>query len=199
MTRRHSSSQHRYSPWAPIASVFLVFGATLPAWSSTIAPADVVQTVGTATAVVHATAISSSSHWNETRSLIVTDTQFQVHETLKGDPASAITVRVPGGRIGKLLVEVPGITGFATGDEVVLALTRDQHGAFCVTGGGRWDVTTDSHHGKVVHGAQVQIAHRGTRMPAVTEAGAAEAPQSLSGLLQDLRDVIRASPASGGR
>src|SRR5205085_5779695 len=108
-------------------------------------PVDIARVVQEAVVVVHATAIASTSHWNERHSIIVTDTRFRVHETLKGAPESAITVRTPGGQVGKLLVEVPGISGFAPGAEAVLALAHDAHGAWCVAAGGagRWDVESD--------------------------------------------------------
>jgi len=201
MTRSHRSS-HLRSQCVAIASAVLVFGGVRPAWSSTVAPADVTQIVASASAIVHATAISSASHWNEDHSLVVTDTRFRVHETLKGEPAATITVRVPGGQVGKLLVEVPGVAGFAPGAEVVLALAPDRRGMLRVAsgGGGRWDVETDRHHEtKFVRGPTLHDARRSPQEPALPKAAGAKSPPGLSELLQDLRDVIRASAASGGR
>jgi len=193
----HGGRQHAVLVFA---AAFLA-GAS-PSQSSTVAPVDIVQVVQEAVVVVHATAISSTSHWNDKHSLIVTDTQFQVHETLQGAAVSSVTVRVPGGQIGKLLVEVPGMIAFAPGAETVLALARDAHGALCVAGGGggRWDVETQAdRRTKIVRGPSLRPTNRDAQRPGLGKAAAAESPATLSAFLQDLRERVRTPAAPGGR
>jgi len=183
----------------------------LPAIASatTVAPQDGRQMVAQAAAIVHATAVSSTSRWNSDHSLIVTETRFQVHETFKGDRAGTATVMVPGGSVGKLLVEVPGAVPFAAGDEAVLFLVRDTRGQLWVAGRGRLDVTTDATTGKpTVHGLSPELQQALAAAPATgatpnptvtTEPARAATAMPLASFESTLRDLVRDVAAKGGR
>src|SRR5262249_37663399 len=131
---------------AAIAFVAILAALTPRAHAASIAATGLQDMLDGAASVVHATAVSSSVHWNERHSMIVTDVRFQVHETLKGEPRASVIVRVPGGRIGKLQVEVPGTAGFDAGSEAILVLAAGPRGALFVSGlsRGRFDVHTDA-------------------------------------------------------
>jgi hypothetical protein len=177
--------------------------------ASTVAPQDGRQMVAQAVAIVHATAVSSTSRWNSDHSLIVTETRFQVHETFKGERAATTTVMVPGGSVGKLLVEVPGAVPFAAGDEAVLFLVRDARGQLWVAGRGRLDVLTDAATGKsAVRGLAPELLQAfttttaagpgsGSTTAAKTASGASAMP--LASFESALRDLVRDVAAKGGR
>ena len=71
-----------------------------------------------------------------------------VRETLVGDPAEKITVRVPGGKAGNLDQRVHGVARLTEGDHVVLFLWKDDGGHLQVLGQAqgafhvRWDPGT---------------------------------------------------------
>src|SRR5262245_42066544 len=83
MHRARSGSTAQRHHIAGMVIVMALCIAAVPCRASSIAPADVAQTIGRAATVVHATAVSSTSHWNESRTLGVTDRTYQVHEPLK--------------------------------------------------------------------------------------------------------------------
>ena len=72
--------------------------------------------------IVHATAQRSVVGWDEPRARIWTWTELVVTETLKGDAASTIVVKQPGGVVGEVGQEVSGVATFKPGEEVVLFL-----------------------------------------------------------------------------
>ena len=99
--------------------------------------------------IVYGKVIATTSHWNEDRSLIVTDIQVQVIEVLKGAPGQVITVTQPGGEVGKLRVDVPGAAAYRAGEETVLFLGKGRGNTYDVAGlsRGRFDVKVDEETG----------------------------------------------------
>ena len=66
-----------------------------------------------------------SAHWNQAHSAIFSDAEVTVDEVWKGIPESdRVTVRVLGGTVGTVRLEVDGAPQFAAGEEVVLFLRR---------------------------------------------------------------------------
>jgi len=196
-------SQRRQYKYANLAlALVLAFGAA-PGAASTTPRLNGPQTIAVAAVVVHATAVSSASHWNESHSLVVTDVRFKVQETLKGEASPFISVRIPGGRIGKLLVEVPGMPEFSTGSEAILALVHDHTGALYVAGGGqgRWNVGTDRNTGsKTVHGLPLAPSEPEAAKAKATAQPTAQAPDpQLDAVLHDLRAFIHGTLPGGGR
>jgi hypothetical protein len=98
-----------------------------------------------ASTIVHGKVVETSSRWNEAHTLIVTDVRVDVLATAKGDPGATVTLTQPGGRVGKLRVDVPGASPFRAGQEVVLFLREGPDGRLQVPGlsRGRFDVNVD--------------------------------------------------------
>jgi len=66
-----------------------------------------------------------SAHWNEARSAIYSDAEVTVEEVWKGAPSSdRVVVRVLGGTVGTVRLEVDGAPRLAAGEDVVLFLRR---------------------------------------------------------------------------
>jgi hypothetical protein len=105
--------------------------------------------------IVHGTVITTISRWNEDRTDIVTDVVVQVLDVLKGEPVGEVVVTQPGGRVGKVRVDVDGAVAYRPGDEAILFLRPAGRGKSHVTGlfQGRFEVVEDVRSGeKVVRG-----------------------------------------------
>ena len=120
------------------------------AHATTVAEMPLRDMVSMAPSIVVGTVESSSSRWNEDRTLIVTDVRIRVTDVIKGHDAGEIVFTQPGGKVGKLRVDVDGASAYPTGQETVLFLAPDAHGGRQVLGvfRGRFDVTTDIRTGK---------------------------------------------------
>lgn len=75
--------------------------------------------------VVHATVVGSHTDWNDSRSAIMTFYKVRAHRYLKGFLGETFEVREPGGKMGNLVMDVPGVPTFQSGEEVVLFLWTD--------------------------------------------------------------------------
>jgi hypothetical protein len=75
--------------------------------------------------------ISNETRWDGDH--IYTFTTFDVLETLKGSVSQQITVRLIGGQIGHLRLNVDGVPRFAQGEESYLFLEPTAMGVFSVT------------------------------------------------------------------
>lgn len=65
---------------------------------------------------------------------IWTRTQFTLIEPLKGSPPPQITVRLPGGRSGHIVVSIEAVPRFRAGEEGVLFLEKLSAGDYSITG-----------------------------------------------------------------
>ncbi|HET9235409.1 MAG TPA: hypothetical protein VFP10_14845 [Candidatus Eisenbacteria bacterium] len=118
--------------------------------ATTIQDMNLQDMVTMAPSIVVGTVESSSSRWNDDRSLIVTDVRIRVVDVLKGPSVSEVVITQPGGRVGKLRVDVDGAAAYPVGDEAVLFLASDAKGQQQVLGlsRGRFDIVTDARSGK---------------------------------------------------
>jgi hypothetical protein len=156
-----------------------------------------------APSIVHGTVASSSSHWNDDHSLIVTDVRIRITDVLKGNEVGEVVVTQPGGKVGKLRVDVDGAAAFRPGDEAILFLAPDAKGHQEVVGvfRGRFDVTIDTRSGmKSVRGidpgdvSQLQAAKPGLAVEAAPSSGVA---MGLDDFLGGLREMVQTT--KGGK
>jgi len=175
---------------------------TPAARATTIAEMPLRDMVSLAPSIVRGTVESSSSRWNEDRSLIVTDVHIRVTDVIKGHDSGVIVITQPGGKVGKLRVEVDGASPYQSGQEAVLFLAPDAHGHQEVLGvfRGRFDVATDARTGKKsVHGLKasdldaMQVAKPGLPTEGVR---AAEPTMELDDFLNGLRGMVQ-NPKGG--
>ncbi len=102
-----------------------------PAAATTLAQMSLGQLTQAAKVVVRARFLSGSSNWR--RGEIWTISRFQVLETFKGKIPAEITVRMIGGRVGKVESIVDGVPHFRPGEQVVLFLDPLPQSGFAVT------------------------------------------------------------------
>jgi hypothetical protein len=154
--------------------------------------------------IVHGKVVSTSSRWTEDQALIVTDVVIEVSDTLKGSSTGRIVVTQPGGRVGKLRVDVAGANAFRPGEETVLFLQPSGDGTAIVTGlfQGRFGVVPDARGRRMVQGLSgdqlgtLQRASARTGRPLSTVPGN---PVELDEFLGGMRSLLQDIQTEGGR
>ena len=122
----------RPSPLARLtALLFLAAGGGIPLPATTLARLNLDQLARAADAVARVRCTDAASYVE--RGSVATRTQFTVIETLKGAPPSQITVRLPGGRSGHILVSIEAVPRFRPGEEGILFLEKLATGDYSVT------------------------------------------------------------------
>jgi hypothetical protein len=158
--------------------------------------------VSMAPSIVVGTVESSTSRWNEDQSLIVTDVRIRVTDVIKGQNAGEIVITQPGGRVGKMRVDVDGAAAYRPGQETVLFLAPDARGHQQVLGvfRGRFDVATDARTGmKTVQGLKAaDLAEMHAAKPGlITEETAPALPtMALDDFLTGIRGMVQ-NPKGG--
>ena len=145
--------------------------------------------------VVQGRVIGQESFWNEDGRLIVTDVTIQVSETLIGQSSAQVTVRVPGGKVGDLLVVAEGFPSFEQGSEVILFLADSPEGDFQRIIGhqqGHFEVV-DRLDGVRLAVPQIE---EGTRL--FTPSGRLQ-PQARSTELDEFKNLLRGLGATAGK
>ena len=155
------------------------------AWTASTPALTVSELVRMAPLIVHGTVTETQSRWNEDHSLIVTEARVLVSETLRGQRRSEVTVVQPGGRVGKLRVDVDGAVAVLPGQEVVLFLAPGSGGGWTPIGlaCGTYSVETEQSSGR----------------KRIKAAGAASQSIDLDHFLTDVRQKVRALPRDGER
>jgi hypothetical protein len=97
-------------------------GLATSAHATVLVPADFVQLVREAQAVVHGRVARVAGVWADGRRRVDTVVTLDVIQYFKGDFGPTVTVRVPGGELGRYRSFVVGAPVFEPGDEVVLLL-----------------------------------------------------------------------------
>jgi hypothetical protein len=188
-----------------IPSVVLAISCLMApvAMATTVAQMTLRDMVSMAPSIVVGTVESSSSRWNEDHSLIVTDVRIQVTDVIKGQNVGQVVITQPGGRVGKLRVDVDGAVAYRSGQETVLFLAPDARGHQQVLGvfRGRFDVATNAQTGKKsVQGLKVADvdALTGASKPGVQIEGNAppERTMDLDSFVSGLKGMVQ-SPKGG--
>jgi hypothetical protein len=114
-----------------IALLILAACGAVPLAGTTLARLDLDQLARAADAVARVRCTDAAGYLE--RGSVWTRTQFTVIETLKGAPPPQITVRLPGGRSGHILVSIEAVPRFRPGEEGVLFLEKLAGGDYSVT------------------------------------------------------------------
>jgi hypothetical protein len=101
-------------------ALFVCLSAALHA--TVIVPIEFRELVTTAPVIVHGQVVDVRSRWVDGRRALETFVTVAAGEYLKGNLGEHVTVRVPGGQIGRYRTVFVGAPEFRAGDEVVLFL-----------------------------------------------------------------------------
>lgn len=113
--------------------------------ATTLARLSLDDLAAAAEAVARVRCAGAEARWEN--GSIWTVTTFEVLETMKGNLAAEITVRLPGGRAGHLTATVDGAPRFLPGEEVVMFLESSRTGEFTIAGWaeGTFRISRDPH------------------------------------------------------
>jgi hypothetical protein len=97
---------------------------TRPAAATSVVPVTVEELTRRADAVVVATPRAARSQWLGGQ--IVTDVELEVHASARGSlvPGDTVTLRRPGGIVGRIGQEIPGVPSLELGRQYVVFLAR---------------------------------------------------------------------------
>jgi hypothetical protein len=90
--------------------------------AAVLVPADVVELTKAARAVARGQVVGLETRWADGRRRIETVVTIEVAEYYKGDLGTRVTIRVPGGDLGRYRTLMPGAPSFREGEHVVLFL-----------------------------------------------------------------------------
>jgi hypothetical protein len=106
----------------PLLILAGAFVLSATAGATVLVPADLSELTAEATAIVHGRVVEVRAEWLEGRRAIDSYVTLAAATYLKGDLGAAVTLRVPGGRMGAYRSFIVGAPVFNVGDEVVLFL-----------------------------------------------------------------------------
>jgi len=116
---------------AGLATLTILAACGIPLPATTLARLNLDQLARAADAVARVRCTDSASYLE--RGTVWTRTEFTVIEPLKGAPPAQITVRLPGGRSGHILVSIEAVPRFQPAEEGVLFLEKLATGDYSVT------------------------------------------------------------------
>jgi len=93
-----------------------------PARATVVLPAELGDLAREAQAIVHGRVVETHAVWEDGRRRVDTLVTIEVEDYLKGHFGDTVTIRVPGGQIGRYQSLMVGAPVFDAGDEVVLFL-----------------------------------------------------------------------------
>ncbi|MCO5169303.1 MAG: hypothetical protein M9894_23410 [Planctomycetes bacterium] len=91
--------------------------------STTVEALEPEDLVARAEAIVWGDVVSVRADWDERRARIYTHVEVAPRETLKGQPAPTVTLKLPGGEVDGVVSVFHGMPRFRLGEEVVLHVT----------------------------------------------------------------------------
>lgn len=152
------------------------------------------QKVDKAEAIILGKCVRTRSEWDTSRRWILTYSTFRVEETLKGAPASEVTVVTPGGKVGPIHQDSIGVPDFREGDEQVIFVRNGRVGPTVLYfDQGAYDVDRDTHGEAIVK----PVPSDAVRVD--MQRGMAIAPEearSLRDFRQDVRESLRRGEGS---
>jgi hypothetical protein len=115
--------------------------------ATVLIPIEFRELVTVSTAIVHGRVADVRAEWTDDRRNVETLVTIEAREYLKGDLGASVTVRVPGGQIGRYRTVFIGAPEFRIDDEVVLFL---KGGAIVGLNQGAFRVEPDARTGRPV-------------------------------------------------
>lgn len=171
----------------------LLLAAPAAARATVLIPIELRELVAVSSTIVHGHIVDVRAQWVDGRRAIETFLTIEADEYYKGNASGTVTVRVPGGQIGRFRTIVVGAPEFQSGDEVVLFL-RDYEGRLSIVGlsQGAYRVAADRSGRRVVT-APVLMGKADGSVEAVVRGDAARRPLPVDAF----RDLVKRVVAGG--
>ncbi len=191
---------HPHLPGVPAAAAAaaVLLAAASPASATVVRALDVAQKSRIAQVIVVAKVERQEPRWMTEGGAVKTIVTLAVEQSLKGDlkAGQKIQVAVPGGRIGELVHEVPGVSTYTPGERAVLFLERHPDGWVELgIGIGKYEVKTAGGQAMVSHSPLVAQMKQGVGdQPAKLEPAPPMAPVTLAKFLAQIRAALAETP-----
>ena len=106
-----------------ISAVLALLSLSLPLHATVLLPAEFREIVAGSQLIVYGRVTDVRPEWTPDRRRIDSLVSIQVGSYLKGGPGETVTIRVPGGQIGRYKSVTVGAPSFRPGEEAVFFLT----------------------------------------------------------------------------
>lgn len=162
--------------------------------ATVIVPIEFRELVNTAPVIVAGQVVDVRSEWIDGRRSVETFVTVAAAEYLKGDLGERITLRVPGGQIGRYRTIFVGAPEFRQGDEVVLFLKHAGPSYPYIVGlnQGAFRVVTEAATGRRMVTTPIVMASGGEAPERVVRGDVGRRPLPLERFRESVRDVLAA-------
>jgi hypothetical protein len=161
--------------------------------ATVLIPIEFRELVSISSAIVRGRVADVRSQWTDGRRSVETQVTIEAAEYMKGSLGATITVRVPGGQIGRYRTMFVGAPEFHQGDEVVLFL-RSYNGALRIVGVNQGAFLVSADARRIVT-STVVMATAGEDAQRVVRGDAARRPLSIDAFRDLVRRIVAAGPA----
>jgi hypothetical protein len=168
---RHSSYLQSVFPRREVAGkgfslLFLLIYCllrTVPAQGTVVQTESLKQLAQEADLIVRGLVVEVKSDESVDRASIVTRIKVSVDRQWKGPKLAAVTLRQPGGTVGRITQAVSAVPQFSLGEEVLVFLEKQEDGSLATVGGkqGKFVLKTDPRSGD-----EIIVDVRGKSQPA---------------------------------
>jgi hypothetical protein len=171
----------------------LLLALPAAARATVLIPIEFRELVTLSTAIVHGRVTDVRAAWVDGRRSVETFVTIEAAEYMKGSLGETLTVRVPGGQIGRYRTIFVGAPEFRQGDEVVLFL-RSYNGTLSIVGvsQGAYRVVADAGGRRTVT-SPIVMAVPGVDAQPVVRGDAARRPVAID----TFRDLVKRVVAEG--
>ena len=173
-----------------LLTLLIVFPIALRA--TVVVPIEFRELVTTTPVIVHGHVTDVRSAFVDGRRSVETFVTVSADEYLKGDLGAHVTVRIPGGEIGRYRTVFVGAPAFNRGDEVVLFLRTPRGGLPFIAGlyQGAYRVIADRATGRRMVSGAIVMSRPGADAERVVRGSAARRPLPIEAFRAVVRDVM---------
>jgi hypothetical protein len=170
----------------------LAIGVPVVGHATVLVPIEFRELVTSAPVIVHGRVVDVHAEWIEGRRSIETLVTIEASEYLKGDLGGRVTIRVPGGRLGRYRTIFIGAPSFQEGDEVVLFLRTAGRAVPWILGlsQGAFRIVADPASGRQMVASPVLLSAPGAHAETVVRGDARRRPLDLDAFRAVVRQVL---------
>jgi hypothetical protein len=171
-------------------AVFIGLSAALHA--TVIVPIEFRELVAAAPVIVHGQVVDVRAGWVDGRRSVETFVTVAAADYLKGNLGDSITVRVPGGQIGRYRTVFVGAPEFRDGDEVVLFLKHAGPSYLYIVGlnQGAFRVVADTRTGRRMVTTPIVMGKGGDEPEPIVRGDVTRKPLSIDAFRGAVRQVM---------
>ena len=163
--------------------------------ATVLIPIEFRELVAAAPVIVHGRVMDVRSAWIEGRRSVETFVTIQAAEYLKGNLGESVTIRVPGGEMGRYRTVFVGAPTFLAGDEVVLFLKTSTRSLPTIVGlnQGAFRVVADTRSGSLMVTSPILMGLTGGDAAPVVRGDVRRRPLAIDAFRDAVRQVLAGS------